>query len=78
MIYNADAPYKLTPKPVETAFDKPRIFMSGGRWVAAHSVHRTEYSKSLVPIAEATTLQELMQKLKPRPKKFMQKLLERW
>lgn len=46
-------------------YNTPRIFKSGGRWVAVNSILCTEYSKVFVPIAEADTLEELEKKLKP-------------
>lgn len=46
-------------------YNTPRIFKSGGRWVAVNSIVYTEYSKVFVPIAEADTLEELEKKLKP-------------
>lgn len=46
-------------------YKTPRIFKTGGRWVAVNSILYTEYSKVFVPIAEADTLEELEKKLKP-------------
>ena len=60
-------------------YNTPRIFKSGGRWVAVNSILYTEYSKVFVPIAEADTLEELEKKLKPslltRIKKWIRRLV---
>lgn len=57
-------------------YNTPRIFKSGGRWVGVNSILYTEYSKVFVPVAEADTLEELQEKLKPtlftRIKRFIQ------
>lgn len=46
-------------------YNTPRIFKHDGRWVAVNSILYTEYSKAFVPIAEADTIEELEEKLKP-------------
>lgn len=47
-------------------FDKPHIFKTrSGRWVAVYSVTYTEYAQVFTPVAEADTLAELGDKLKP-------------